>query len=88
MAFIRIGWVLPSWNRHGVAAFDFATVTCCDQLVVDPTHTRGGTLDLLMNDVLDIVLVAVVAPIDISDYSFLSAVIPMVQAFQTCVLVG
>ena len=35
-------------NRHGVAAFDFATVSGCDQLVVGPTHARGGTLDLLM----------------------------------------
>ena len=31
-------------NRHGVAAFDFATVSGCDQLVVGPTHARGGTL--------------------------------------------
>ena len=37
-------------NRHGVAAFDFATVSGCDQLVVGPTHARGGTLDLLMTD--------------------------------------
>ena len=37
-------------NRHGVAAFDFATVSICDQLVVGPTHARGGTLDLLMTD--------------------------------------
>ena len=35
-------------NLHGVAAFDFGTVSCCDQLVVGPTHARGGTLDLLM----------------------------------------
>ena len=35
-------------NRHGVAAFDFATVSGCDQLVVGPTLARGGTLDLLM----------------------------------------
>ena len=35
---------------HGVAAFDFATVSGCDQLVVGPTHARGGTLDLLMTD--------------------------------------
>ena len=34
-------------NRHGVAAFDFATVSGCDQLVVGPTHARGGTLDFL-----------------------------------------
>ena len=35
-------------NRHGVAAFDFATVSGCDQSVVGPTHARGGTLYLLM----------------------------------------
>ena len=39
-------------NRYGVAAFAFATVSGCDQLVVGPTHARGGTLDLLMTDVL------------------------------------
>ena len=34
-------------NRLGVAAFDFATVSGCDQLVVGSTHARGGSLDLL-----------------------------------------
>ena len=67
-------------NRHGVAAFDFAIVFGCDQLVVGPTHARGGTLDLLMNDVPDLVRVAVVAPIGNSDHSSMSAVISMVQA--------
>ena len=42
-------------NRHGLAAFDFATVSGCDQLVVGPTQERGGTLDLLMTDVPDLV---------------------------------
>ena len=41
-------------NRHGVAAFGFATVSGCDRLVVGPTHARGGTLDLLMTDVPDL----------------------------------
>ena len=50
-------------NSHGVAAFDFATVSSCDQLAVGPTHACGGTLDLLMTDVPDLVLVAVVAQI-------------------------
>ena len=50
-------------NRHGVAAFDFATVSGCDQLAVCPTHSHGGTLDLLMTDVPDLVRVAAVAPI-------------------------
>ena len=31
-------------NRQGVAAFDFATVSGFDNLVVGPTHARGGTL--------------------------------------------
>ena len=67
-------------NRHGVAAFDFATVSGCDQLVVGPTHARGGTLDLQMTDVTDLLRVAVVAPIDNSYHSSLSAVISMAQA--------
>ena len=41
-------------NRHDVAALNFATVSACDQLVTDPTHARGGTLDL-MTDVPDLV---------------------------------
>ena len=28
-------------NRHDVAAFDFSTVSGCDQLVVGPTRARG-----------------------------------------------
>ena len=67
-------------NRHGVAAFDFATVCGCDQLVVGPTHTRGGTLDLLMIDAPDLVRVVVLAPIGNSDHSSLSALISMAQA--------
>ena len=67
-------------NRHGVAAFDFAAVSGCDQLVVSPTHAHGGTLDLLMTDVADLVRVAVVAPIGSADRSSLSAVISMAQA--------
>ena len=50
-------------NRHGVAAFDFGTVSGCDQLVVGSTRARGGTLDLPMTNVPDLVRVAVVAPI-------------------------
>ena len=62
-------------NRHGVATFDFATVSGCDQLVVGPTHARGRTLDLLMTDVPDLVRAAVVAPTGNSDHSSPSAVI-------------
>ena len=67
-------------NCHGVAAFDFATVSSCDQLVVGPTHARVGTLDLLMTDVPDLVWVAVVAPIGNSDHSTMLEVISMAQS--------
>ena len=50
-------------------AFVFATVSGCDQLVIGPTHARGGTLDLLMTDVPDLVQVAVVAPLGSSNHS-------------------
>ena len=68
-------------NRHGFAAFNFATVSGCDQLAGDPTHVRGGTLDLLITDVPDQVRVDVVASIGNSDHSSLSAVISMAQGF-------
>ena len=58
-------------NRRGVAAFDFATASGCDQLVVGPTRARGVTLDLMMTDVPDFVRVAVVEPIGNSDHSSL-----------------
>ena len=67
-------------NRHGVAALDFATISGCDQLVIGPSHARGGTLDLLMTDVSDLVRVAVVAPLGRSDHSSLSIAILMAQA--------
>ena len=67
-------------NRLGVVAFDSATVSGCDQLVVGPTHARGGTLDHLMTDVPDLVHAAVVAPICNSDHFSLSAVISTAQA--------
>ena len=67
-------------KRHGVATFDFATVSVCEQLVVGPTHALFGTLDLLMTDVPDLVRVAVVAPIGNSNHSSMSAVISMAQA--------
>ena len=67
-------------NCHGVTAFDFTTVSCCNQLVVGPTHAHGGLLDLLLTNVPDLVRVAVVAPIGNSHHSLLSEGISMTQA--------
>ena len=67
-------------NCHGVEVIDFETVSGCDQLVVEATHARGGTLDLLITDVPGLVRVAVVAHIGNLDHSYLSAVISMALA--------
>ena len=56
-------------NCCGVPAFDFTTLSGCNQLVVGSTHASGGALDLLMTDIPDLVRVAVVAPIGNSDHS-------------------
>ena len=62
------------------------TVSGCDQLVVGPTHACGGTLDLPMTDVPDLVWVAIIAPIGNSDHSSLSVVISMAEAVpNSCV---
>ena len=70
-------------NRHGVAALDFATVSGCDQLVIDPIHARGENLDLLMTDVPDLVRVSVVAPLGSSDHLSLSIAISMASKWPS-----
>ena len=64
-------------NHHGVAGFDFTTVSGC---VCRPDHACGGTLDLRITDVPDLVWFAVLAPIGYSDHSSLSMVISTAQA--------
>ena len=48
--------------------------------MIGPTHTFGGTLDLQMTDVPDLVRMAVVTPLGRSDHSSLSIAISMAQA--------
>ena len=79
MAFIRNGWVLLPQTVMVLQPL-LLPVSGFDQLVIGPTHARGGTLDLLMTDVPDLVQVAVVAPLGISDHSSLSIAILMAQA--------
>ena len=69
-------------NCHGVAAFDFATVSVCDQLVIGPTH--AVVEHLLMTDVPGLVLVAVVAPIGTSDHSSRWQSFRWLRRLQTC----
>ena len=72
-----VGFYYPS-----IAVLNFPTVSGCDQLVIGPTHTRGGTLDLLISDVPDLLLVAVVAPLGSSNHSSLSIAISISQAIR------
>ena len=63
------------FNGHHLEWLGSSTLSGCDRSVVGSTHACGGTLDLQMTDVPDLVWVAVVAPIGNSDHSSLSAVI-------------
>ena len=80
MAIIRSGIGFYATNRHVVSAYEFKTVSDCDQLVFDPTHARGGTLALLLTDAHD--LVRIVAPIGNTNHSSPSAVISMAPAVR------
>ena len=62
--------------------YQVVTTSQLYQLVTGPTHARGGTLDFLMTDVLDLVRVAVVAPLGKSDHSSLSAQISIKQTIN------
>ena len=74
-------------NRRSLAAFDFASVSGFNQLIVDPTQARFEIFDLL-TEVPDLVWVGVVAPICNSDHSFLSAVISMDHAVSNSCVSG
>ena len=77
MAIINSGLVL---QPQIVMVCDFATLSGCDQSVVGRTNARGGTLDLLMTAVPNLVWVSVLAPTGNLAHSSLSAVISMAQA--------
>ena len=80
MAIIRSGWVLRPRTVMVLQPLTSHMCPGCTPLVVGPTHARGGTLDLLMTDVPNLLRAAVVAPIGNSDNSSLRAVISMAQA--------
>ena len=55
MAIIRSGWVLPPRTvRELQPLTSQLSLHGYDQLVIDPTHARGGTFDLLMTGVPDL----------------------------------
>ena len=80
MAIIRNGWLLLPRTVMVLRP----SILPLYQVVINwwkgPTPARGGTLDLLMTDVPDLVRVAVVAPLGCSDHSSLSIAISIAQA--------
>ena len=66
-------------TEHGVAAYDFASLSGCTQMVSGPTHVAGGTLDLVLTDVPDLVSVDVGSPIGSSDHSALQVKLSLNQ---------
>ena len=68
-------------DAHGVAAFDFATVADCSQLVNGPTHRAGGVLDLVLTNVPDLCNVHVHANVGRSDHGVALNLSPAVAGF-------
>ena len=62
-------------NCHGLSAYDFSSVSGCDQLVDEPTHVSGNCLDLIFTDVPGVVTSCVGSPIGTSDHSYISATV-------------
>ena len=72
-------------DAHGVAAFDFATVGDCSQLVNGPTHRAGGVLDLVLTNVPDLCNVHVHGNVGRSDHASLGVALnlsPAVAGFD------
>ena len=72
-------------DAHGVAAFDFATVADCSQLVNGPTHRAGGVLDLVLTNVPDLCNVNVQGNVRRSDHASFGVTLnlsPIVAGFD------
>ena len=80
MDIIRSGWVLRPRIVMKLQPLTYQLSPVTISWLSAQSIARGGTLDLLMTDVPDLVRVVVVAPIGNSDHSSLLAVLNMDQA--------
>ena len=62
-------------DRHGLSAYDFSSVSGCDQLVGEPTHVSGNCLDLIFTDVPGVATSRVGSPVGTSNHSYISATV-------------
>ena len=77
-------------RTHGVAAFEFATVVDCSQLVNGPIHRAGGVLDLILTNVPDLCDVHVHGNVGRSDHVSLGItlnLLPIVAGFDVAIRV-
>ena len=66
-------------DNHGVAALDFSNISGCEQLITEPTHQSGNTLDLVFTDVTGVVTCGVGSPVGSSDHSLIKINVDMDQ---------
>ena len=64
-------------DRHSIAAFDFANLSGCTQLIKKPTHKLGNCLNLLLTDVPGVADPLVDPPLGNSDHSSISFSVKM-----------
>ena len=62
---------------YGIIAFNFTNLSCCTQLIIEPTHKLGNCLDVMLTDVPDVVDSLVDPPLGNSDHSSISSSVKM-----------
>ena len=72
-------------DHHENAAFDFANMSGCTQLIKEPTHKFGTYLDLLITDVPGVVDPVVDPPFGNSDHSSISFSVKILHFLTRCI---
>ena len=78
-------WLISrTTDSHGRSAYEFSFSSGCDQLINEPTHTSGNSLDLVFSDVPSLVSPSVGAFIGSSDHCYLNIKIEVNQHIPNC----
>ena len=78
-------WLISrTTDSHGRSAYEFCFSSDCDQLIDEPTHISGNSLDLVFSDVPSLVSSSVGAFIGSSDHCHLNIKIEVNQHISNC----
>ena len=78
-------WLISrTTDSHGRSAYEFCFSSGCDQLIDEPTHISGNSLDLVFSDVPSLVSSSVGAFIGSSDHGHLNIKIEVNQHIPNC----